>query len=961
MNNPVLIAAGTVLLLANAIAIAFLASSKKRGKAVYARRGRLAAELDRIETEGDWAALEAMEPRDIFFALSRTGEMFRFSSALTEIARRKIGSSSELLHSLSRGARSASRASRGLAAFNLRFFPDEIALPLASKWIVSEKTLRVRLLIADSLEGRIGTEQLPAFLSGLADAPFRHISNMATILRRSSELIVDHYRSRPPESMGERLFLVFIARRQPDEFCRDFLRAEALSGPEEIAPHAARILSKVYPEVLDSESFLSHRNPSVRERAIASLARTETPDAAARILSLMADPDSRDAAVSALRAITQSRPRLLDMALDRFFESKDEGERNSLAELLSSRLDTLLFDILGPRKKSILELVRVLVSRGRIYGILSFLNRNRDLLVEKEILEPLRDGAAADPALAEKMAATLSPSISARLGLAAPAKGKTEGRKPQTKWDKPLLVALLVLIVAALGFWLHSNIRFAADPAAGATLFLREYMNAFSWYSVAINSVYALILGFSILEMRKQLALRASRPSSMLFKEKILPSISIIVPAYREEKTIGDSIRALLNSQYPDFEVIAVNDGSPDGTMAALVAEFGLERFDLRYDEAIATEPVRALYRNPRIPGLTVIDKENGGKADSLNAGINIASGEYVCGIDADSLLEPEALLRAMTQAFESDEELVAVGGNILPVNGCSVSSGHLRNIALPKNGLARFQSIEYIRSFLAGRLGWAYAKSLLIISGAFGIFGRKRVLEIGGYLTRKSRLGRDTVGEDMELVVRLSRHMREKRIPHKVGYSFDANCWTEVPEDMRTLVRQRNRWHRGLIEILTLHKNMIFNPSYGRIGLVAFPYFITFEAIGPFLETFGWIVTLILGILGLLDSGSALFLFCASVLYGILISVASLAVAENQVLYYKPQETAVLILYAIFENFGFRQYMSAIRVSAYFSYLFAKGGWGKMERKGFAGVAASTPTRDMPLNASNRERGPRQ
>lgn len=254
----------------------------------------------------------------------------------------------------------------------------------------------------------------------------------------------------------------------------------------------------------------------------------------------------------------------------------------------------------------------------------------------------------------------------------------------------------------------------------------------------------------------------------------------------------------------------------------------------------------------------------------------------------------------------------------------------------LPKDNLARFQTIEYIRAFMAGRVGWAYLNSLLIISGAFGLFLKERAVEVGGYLTSSGKYGKDTVGEDMEMVVRITRHLHEHKISHRILYAYNANCWTEVPEDFSTLQRQRDRWHRGLLDILFFHRRILFNFRYGRIGLFAFPYFMIFECIGPFLELQGYLMVIAAMILGLLNAKITMLLFVSTILMGIFISLSSLIIAGDIARKFSLKENIILLFYAFAENFGFRQIMSFLRVYGHISALKKPKGWGEMKRKGF-------------------------
>ena len=335
-----------------------------------------------------------------------------------------------------------------------------------------------------------------------------------------------------------------------------------------------------------------------------------------------------------------------------------------------------------------------------------------------------------------------------------------------------------------------------------------------------------------------------------------------------------------------------------------------------------------------------MIDKANGGKADALNAGINAARKEYFAGIDADSLLERDALLALTGQFLFADEEVVAAGGNIMPVNGCTVRRGDLVETRIPRRHLARFQSVEYLRAFMAGRVGWATIRSLLVISGAFGVFHRRRVVDAHGYLTRSEHYLKDTVGEDMELVVRLTRSLCESRTPFAVQYAARANCWTEIPETFRVLNRQRDRWQRGLLDIVTFHFRMMANPAYGRAGLVAFPYFLVYEVLGPWFEAEGYLVFIASLALGMIGLPLLLLMLAATVLLGLAVSLASFAIAEHQREYFPAKDRLLLVLYAIAENFGFRQVMSLLRVRGFLRMLARVGGWGRMERRGLGATA---------------------
>lgn len=507
--------------------------------------------------------------------------------------------------------------------------------------------------------------------------------------------------------------------------------------------------------------------------------------------------------------------------------------------------------------------------------------------------------------------------------------------------DKNLVYAMIITIV--LGFFLIPAtfvIRYWDYLAvAGLLNLLAKYVTEFNYglifYSLTLTGSTTILMVLSYLNVKKQAKLWNYKNVSMLFRNKMIPSISIVAPAYNEEKSIVSSVKSLLNLKYPDYELIVVNDGSRDETLNRLIEAFHLIRTDYQYTISLATAPIRGIYRNSSLPNLVVIDKSNGGKADSLNAGINVANNEYFCGIDSDSLLEPEALLRLASLILDESSETPALGGNILPVNSCKVDNGQVYEIHIPKNLIARLQTIEYLRSFMIGRLGWQQINSLLIISGAFGLFRKDRIIDIGGYLTSKGKYQKDTVGEDMELVVRISRMLREMKQKFKTLYAYNANCWTEVPEDLKSLKNQRYRWQRGLVDILFFHKKMLFNRNYGMTGMIAMPYFLIFETLGPLFEIQGYILIFLAGFLGILDVNIALMLFISAVLAGVINSLVALLIAEREEQYFSIRDLVKLVLLAIAENFGPRQWVSLWRVFGQINVIFGQSGWGKIQRKG--------------------------
>lgn len=406
------------------------------------------------------------------------------------------------------------------------------------------------------------------------------------------------------------------------------------------------------------------------------------------------------------------------------------------------------------------------------------------------------------------------------------------------------------------------------------------------------------------------------------------PPISILVPAFNEALTIEDSVRSLLQLRYSEIEVIVINDGSNDDTLEVLKQAFLLQKIPEAYRVRLETRPVRAIYRSLHHPNLRVLDKENGGKADSLNAGINDARYPLFCGVDADSMLHPESL-RLLVRSFLEDPRTVACGGTVRLANGCEIRGGVLQRTGLPSNPLALFQIVEYLRAFLFGRLGWVPLNALLIISGAFGLFHKETVVRAGGYRT-------GTVGEDMELVVRLHRTLRREGRPYRITFVPDPVCWTDAPEDFTTLKNQRVRWQRGLGESLSMNWSLMFSRRGGLPGWFAFPFMIFFEWWGPLFEIAGYIFMVCAFLWGVLNPEAMVAFLRVAIGMGVLLSTSSLLLEERSFhIYPKSSQTLLLFCMAIVENFGYRQLMALFRLYGFLQSLFgAKSRWGRMRRR---------------------------
>jgi len=412
--------------------------------------------------------------------------------------------------------------------------------------------------------------------------------------------------------------------------------------------------------------------------------------------------------------------------------------------------------------------------------------------------------------------------------------------------------------------------------------------------------------------------------------EDLCPPVSVIAPAFNEELSIVDSVRALLALEYPDHEVIVVNDGSKDATLARLVEAFGLEPVTREQSVVLQHTRVRDTYASRSYPNLLVVDKENGRKADAANAGIGFAQKPLVCVIDADSIIEPDGLLRATEPFMSDDGSLVAVGGAIRIANGCKIRGGHIEQVGVSPRWLPRFQAIEYMRAFITARVANAHGGVLTLISGAFGIFKRSVLVEIGGYR-------HDTVGEDLELVVRIHRHMRENKRPYRIAFVPDIVCWTEAPETLAGIRNQRTRWEQGGLETLWHHRRMMMNPRYGRIGMLALPVTFVEDVLGPPLELIGYLVVPVCWALGILAPGLALAFFCLTFVFGTALSIGTLALEEQQ-LHRTPNaaDLSRLALAAVVENFGYRQVNLVFRLRGIWRYLRKDTQWAAVPRRGF-------------------------
>ena len=455
-------------------------------------------------------------------------------------------------------------------------------------------------------------------------------------------------------------------------------------------------------------------------------------------------------------------------------------------------------------------------------------------------------------------------------------------------------------------------------------------------YSVILLTFYIFIAVYSIGETKHYLRKTSFTDYSILAVSEKAPSISILAPAYNEGATIIENVRSLLSIHYNNMELIVINDGSKDDSLQKLIDAYELVKVPRLAIQYIATKPIRGIYksRNPVYKKLIVVDKENGGKADALNVGVNVAGNDYIVCIDVDCILEQDAMLKLVKPFLEEKgKRVIATGGVVRIANSCEIKDGKVVKVNLPDQFIPRVQTLEYIRAFLLGRMAWSRLNGLLLISGAFGAFDREIVIKAGGY-------NHNTVGEDMELVVRMRRYMEEHKLPYKVAYIPDPLCWTEAPASYKILGRQRNRWTRGTIETLKLHKKMFFNPRYGILGMLSYPYWFFFEFLAPLIEFTGFIALLIFSVLGLMDWPFFFALLGFIMSFGFLYSVFAIlmeVLTYNQ--YKKHRDIFRLLVTAFLEPFLFHPFVIWSAVRGNIDLLQKKKSWGEMTRQGFAGA----------------------
>ena len=456
------------------------------------------------------------------------------------------------------------------------------------------------------------------------------------------------------------------------------------------------------------------------------------------------------------------------------------------------------------------------------------------------------------------------------------------------------------------------------------------------FYFVAANLAYTVLMALSLYAVSLHSKYSVNKTHADMQDSPVTPPVALIVPAFNEEKAIVQTVLSLLELNYPEKEIIVVDDGSSDRTLESLIAKFGLQKMDFIYRQALPTEEPVAYYFNPDVPELQVIAVRHGGKSHALNSGINLARSPYFCTVDADSIIERDALLRLMSPVLQSSENTVVSGGIVRIANGCTVKEGRIAKVDLPGTWLERCQIVEYIRTFLFGRPGWNALRATFITSGAFCLLHRQSVIEAGGFT-------RTTVTEDIDIIANLRRYLTRQKRDFRIVFTTDPICWTEAPRTLKMLARQRRRWQLGLAQTMVKNHDMIFRPRYGTTGILSMPFHAFIEALGCVVEAAGTFLIPVAFLVGAVSLSTFLLFMALAVGYGTLLSVGSVVLEEITLGRYPRMKHAFVLLgYAVVENIGYRQIVTLFRAHGVLQYLFGRRRWEAVVHRGLAPEAKS-------------------
>ena len=470
---------------------------------------------------------------------------------------------------------------------------------------------------------------------------------------------------------------------------------------------------------------------------------------------------------------------------------------------------------------------------------------------------------------------------------------------------------------------------FSSIDNQGLRNFLIWFDLVFLLYVVIISAIQTQFLFAGWKRVRHYVDLRPLRDYKRVETSEFSMPVTMLVPAHNEAPSIISVVQSLLKTKYANLEIIVINDGSQDDTLAVLTQAFGLVPIRHVPRSGLTTQPIREIYHSPLVPNLLVIDKENGGKADALNAGINHAKYPLFCSFDGDTILDPQALARLVWE-FQANPNTVATGGIVRIVNGSHVTDGQVVEVTTPRKLLLNIQIVEYLRSFMGGRLALSHQNMLLVISGAFGLFRRDIVTAAGGYDTH-------SVAEDAELIIRIRKLCAEQEIPCRITFFPDPICWTEAPNSLNSLAKQRDRWHRGLGAMLLTYWKMLFNPKYGKTAFITLPYYWLFEFLEPIFTVLGLTVAVVAFAFGLVNPWIFVLIFFFSFVYGFFLSMVVILIEERAFRRYPSWHDLRRMAVAVFfENFGYRQWQAWVRFVAVFKVRRVEQGWNQMTRTGF-------------------------
>lgn len=464
--------------------------------------------------------------------------------------------------------------------------------------------------------------------------------------------------------------------------------------------------------------------------------------------------------------------------------------------------------------------------------------------------------------------------------------------------------------------------------------FIYYYEIFISFFSLTYILICIILSVLSYSAILRHLRYQKYISEDILTRSNHLLGVSVIAPAFNEGVNIVNNVKSLLSLTYPKFEIIIINDGSTDDSLSKLIKEFELVKVDFYYQEKIVTKTIRGHYKstNPIYSKLLVVDKENGkSKADASNAGINSSQYPLFLCTDVDCILKRDTLLKLAKPFMENEKRVIATGAGIRISNSCEVKDGFLHRVHFPKDWFPRFQELEYIRSFLFGRMAWSQINGLLLVSGGLGMFDKEMTIKAGGYWHQ-------SLGEDMELITRMRKYMYDNKLPFLIKYIPESLCWTEVPDTKEVLIRQRTRWARGLIQTLYLHRKMFFNPKYGKTGFLILPFFLIFEFLVPIIELLGIIAMVIIFLNKSLNFYNLAIIGFSVYIFYILITLISILIDD---LLYKSyanyKELIVLILMVMIEPFVYHPLSVYASLKGYWFFFRQKEQkWGVMVRKGF-------------------------